>query len=180
MVGRLTKEGSPVSELHLHQRCMFLRGYMWTPWRTLACSYHVNGQEGRKIEALWRGVQSWKAALPKLHKEVTSWGPHTVNVKIVLLPLWWNDYFCSGQGKPHFFQCSGALALRRAGSVHLFLYFYLVMLRWQHQISIVGALTAWKSASTTDKGLFCSLESWISDPYQHTTALGSSLLHLSL
>lgn len=49
MVGKLTKVGGPVSELHLHQRCMFFRDSMGTPWITLSCLYHVKGQEGRKL-----------------------------------------------------------------------------------------------------------------------------------
>lgn len=98
--------------------------------------------------------------------------------EIVLLPLGWNDYICSGQGKLHFFQSRVVLALRRADSVYLFLFLYLLMLHKQHQISLIGEQTLWKSACSTDQGLFCSLESWILDLYQYTTALGSSLLHL--
>lgn len=57
VVGRLTKKGSAVSELQLHQRRM-LRCYMWIPWITLAGLFHLKGQEGKKIEAPQRGVLS--------------------------------------------------------------------------------------------------------------------------
>lgn len=150
---------------------------MWIPWITLAGLFHLKGQEGKKLKPS-EGVLSWEVTLPRLHKEVTPWGPYKVNMKLCYFHC--DGMITSAVGKENYISSKAGVCwpLGELAVCTSSLFLYLLMLHRQHQISLVGALTLWKSASTTDQGLFCSLESWILDLYQYTTALGSSLLHL--